>query len=153
MMHLYAFWALLIGSCGYAIWRGGAPERIVGAALLIAALATSLVLSELRVRFFHVELGALVVDSILFMVLAIVAMRADRRWPMLLAGLQLGTIAMHLLKFWHSDIIRVVYAFTIAAGSYPMIAALAVGTWRHQRRLKIRGHDLSWTIRGKGRAA
>jgi hypothetical protein len=153
MTRLILFSALLIGSCGYAIARGGAPERIVGAALLAAAVGTGLSLSALPVRFFNVEIGVLVVDVALLVVLVAVALQADRFWPLLLAGLQLDTVGAHLFKLVRPDMIRVAYALSIAGWSYPMLLALAVGVWRHRRRLRAKGQDLDWTAPRPRKAA
>jgi hypothetical protein len=150
MMHLLAFWALLIGACGYALWRGGAPERIVGASLLAAAAASVVTLTELRSRFFELEVGVLVVDVVLLAVLVAVALRADRFWPLVLAGFQLNTVGAHLFKLFHVDMIRITYALMIAIWSYPMLVTLAVGTWRHRLRVEAQGYDLAWSAQPKG---
>lgn len=146
-MRIIIFTVLLIGSCGYALWRGGAPERIVGGALLAAFVATLATYSELAGRFDSVELGVLIVDAVLLAVLVAVALRADRGWPFLLAGLHLCSVGAHLLKFLDVNMIRVTYALMIAIWSYPMLIALAVGTHRHRLRLQRQGYDLAWSIR------
>jgi hypothetical protein len=138
---------MLVGSCAYALWRGGAPERIVGASLLTAAAASALTLSELHSRFFELEVGVLIVDVVLLTVLVAVALRADRLWPLLLAGFQLDTVGAHLFKLFHVDMIRVTYVLMIAMWSYPMLITLAVGTWRHRSRLEAQGHDPAWSVR------
>lgn len=139
------FTALLLGSCAYALLRGGAPERVVGGSLLAAYGATLLAYSELPNRFEQVEIAVLLVDGVLLCALAAVALRADRAWPLFVAGLQLTTIGAHLIKFFDANMIPVTYAVMIAMWSYPMLIALAAGTWRHQRRLRVHGYDLAWT--------
>lgn len=146
-MRIMLFTALLIGCSGYSLWRGGAPERIVAAALATAYLATILTYSSLPARFAAVEIGTLAVDIILLAVLVAVALRADRGWPFLVAGLHLSSVGAHLLKYLDVNMIRVTYALMIAAWSYPMLIALAIGTRRHQLRLKRQGYDLAWTVR------
>jgi hypothetical protein len=146
MTRLLIFGGLLIGSCGYALLRGGAPERIVGAALLAAAAASALSFSELPIRFFHLEFGVLLVDLVLLGVLVAVALFADRGWPLLLAGLQLSAIGAHVIKTFDWNMIRVTYAVAIAMWSYPMLIALAIGTWRHRQRLKAQGYDVAWSV-------
>lgn len=144
-MRLMIFLMLLIGSCGYALWRGGAPERITAAALLGAAAATVLALSEIPVRFRQVEIGVLIVDLVLLIVLVGVAVRADRAWPLVMAGLHLTAVGAHFVKFVDVQMIRVTYAVSTAIWSYPMLAVLVVGTWRHRARLTAQGHDPAWT--------
>lgn len=145
-MRMIIFNALLLGSCFYALLRGGAPERIVGGLLLAAYAATLLSYSALATRFDHVEMAVLAVDAILLCALVTVALRADRLWPLFVAGLHIATVGAHLIKFFDLNMIRVTYAVMIAAWSYPMLALLAIGTWRHRRRLKIHGHDHPWTL-------
>lgn len=145
-MRMIIFDALLLGSCAYALLRGGAPERIVAGSLLAAYAATLLAYSELPTRFDRVEMAVLLVDAVLLCVLVAVALRADRAWPLLVAGLHLTTIGAHLIKFFDVNMIRVTYAVMIAAWSYPMLVLLAVGTWRHRRRLRFRGYDYPWTL-------
>lgn len=147
MLRILFFDALLLACCSYALARGGPPERIVGGALLAAYAATILSYSGLAERFYRIELAVFAVDAILLLVLTAVALRADRGWPLVLAGLQLDTVGAHLLKLFDVEMIRVTYALMIAVWSYPMIAALAVGTWRHRQRLKIQGYDRAWSLR------
>lgn len=154
MLRIILFNALLLVCCGYALARGGAPERIVGGSLLAAYAATVLSYAELSVRFDEVEITVLSVDAILLSVLVAVALCADRFWPLMVAGLHLTTVGAHLLKYFDINMIRVTYALMIAVWSYPMLILLAIGTWRHRRRLSTHGYDLAWTIRAQreGRA-
>lgn len=147
MLHLLLFAALLLASCGYAIARGGAPERIVGVALLVAAVASSLSPSILSQRFYQIELGVFGVDTALLVILVAVALFADRGWPLIVAGLQLCAVGAHLVKLVDVNMIRVTYVLSITIWSYPMLVALAYGTWKHERRMRERGYDLSWTQR------
>jgi hypothetical protein len=151
--HILFFNALLAGSCGYALARGGPPERIVGAALLTAYAATLASYSDLASRFYTVERGVFAVDLLLLIVLVAVALRADRGWPLVLAGLQLDGVGAHLLKLLDVQMIRVAYALMIAAGSYPMVILLAIGTWRHRQRLEMRRCDRAWRIRSNAGAS
>ncbi len=142
--HVLLFNALLALSCGYALWRGGLPERIVSGALVLAALATTVSYSPVAVRFRAVELGLLATDLMLLAILVVVALRADRAWPLALAALQLDTVGAHLAKAIDGEVIEVTYALMISVWSYPMLILLAIGTWRHRRRLARHGYDLGW---------
>lgn len=147
MLRLALFIALLLACCGYALARGGTPERIVAASLLTAYVATILGYAELSIRFDQVEVAVLAVDGLLLAVLVAVALRADRLWPLMVAGLHLASVGAHLLKIFDINMIRVTYALLIAVWSYPMLVLLALGTWRHRRRLQSQGYDLAWTTR------
>lgn len=146
MMHMAFFATILLLSSGYSMWWGGAPERRVGAAMLAAYVATLFSHSDFVIRFTQVEVGVLVIDLALMLVLAAVALKADRGWPFLLAGLHLTTLGAHAARVLHSSMIEVTYAVMLTMWSYPMVVALAIGTWRHQKRLRVSGYDRDWSL-------
>lgn len=139
------FDALLLATCAYALWRGGAPERIAAGAMVVAYLGTLASYGPLASRFAQVETGVLIVDTVLLIVLVTVALKADRAWPMALAALQLDSVGVHLTRVLDLQMIRVTYALMLAMWSYPMLLLLAVGTWRHCRRSGRGGGDLAWS--------
>ena len=144
MLRITIFVALLILTCGYALWRGGAPERAVGTALLAATAASAVVRADVDHRFVEMETGLLIVDGVLLIVLVMVASRADRGWPLLVAGLHLVTVGAHVTKLVEPGMIPVTYALLIALWSYPMLIALGIGTWRHHCRIRRHGADRDW---------
>ena len=146
MLRVYVFIALLVVTSGYALWKGGAPERLVGGALLLAYVATVLSWSPLPSRFYGVELNVFAVDVALFAMLLGVAMRADRGWPLLVAALQFDAVGAHVVKLVAPDTIRVAYALMIAVWSWPVQIILAAGTWRHVARVRSTGTDRSWRM-------
>lgn len=147
MLHVVVFNMLLLGCCGYALMRGGAPEQIAAGLQLAAALLTPLMLSGINRRFAGVEYGVFAVDAVLLFALVGVALFADRGWPMALAALQLDTTAVHLLKMVDPNVIPVTYALMMGVWSYPMLVIMAIGTARHRRRLKRTGTDRAWSAR------
>jgi len=146
MIRIILFNLLLLGSCGYAILRGGAPERITGWLLLAATVLTPLAAHGLSMRYVQAEVGIFVVDLALLAALVVVALKADRFWPLVLAAMQLDTTAVHILKMVDADLIRITYALMIAMWSYPMQIILAVATVRHRRRLAQFGEDRAWSL-------
>jgi hypothetical protein len=135
---------LLLLASGYAIWRGGLPERIVGVSLLLAGLLTRLAYQPFAGRFVSVDWGVLAIDVVLLAILLAVALFADRFWPLWLAAFHaLGTGA-HLVRGVDYGIEPVAYAILLAAWSYPMILLLAIGTARHARR-KREGAARDWS--------
>lgn len=145
MVHMAFFATILLLSSGYSMWWGGAPERRVGAAMLAAYVATLFSHSEFAVRFTQVEVGVLIIDLALMLVLALVALKADRGWPFLLAGLHLTTLGAHATRVLYPSMIEVTYAVMLTMWSYPMVVALSIGTWRHQKRLRAFGYDRDWS--------
>jgi len=145
MLRIAIFLILLIGTCLYALWRGGAPERITAGAMLAACVGSALVRSDVELRFFEVEAGLFLIDGLLLAILMAVALKADRGWPMVLAALHLATVGAHVVKLIEPEMIRVTYVVMITAWSWPMVFALAVGTARHRARLRTQGYDLDWS--------
>lgn len=138
------FFTVFFVSCGYALWRGGAPERAVAVSFLVAGLATPLLDLPQVQRFYSVALGVLAIDLLLLAALLAIALRADRFWPLLVVSLQAIIIIAHLVKLADPELIRRAYAMMIALWTYPQLILLVIGTVRHRRRLRRNGTDSSW---------
>jgi hypothetical protein len=135
----------LLGCCGYAAWRGGSPER-VGAAIFVAAVVfTRIAVSGAATRYSSIEAGILVVDTLTLAALLVLALRANRFWPLWVTALHVIGTAAHAVKLVDPTVIRWAYAFALAFWSYPMLFLLVIGTWNHQRRLARNGVDKSWS--------
>jgi hypothetical protein len=134
MLRLIIFNALLLGSCGYAWFRGRSDERVVAAICLIASLASLAVISSFRTLYSGLEVGVLTVDVVTLVGFTFVALRSDRFWPLWVSGLQLTTSVAHLLKVIDPTLLPIAYSAAARMWSYPILIILAVGTWRSQRR-------------------
>jgi hypothetical protein len=145
MLKLLVFNSLLLVCCGYALLRGGAPERFGAGIFLVATASTVLAASGPASRFGSVELGILIVDVGMLLALSILALRAERFWPLWVTALQLIGAAGHAIKLADPEGFPWTYAFALAFWSYPMLLILALGTWRHQMRLAKFGVDRSWS--------
>jgi hypothetical protein len=133
--HQYFFRALLIASCGYALWRGRSDERIIAMVCIAATAASRLAFSPLSVRYTGVETGLLLIDIAVLAAFVFVALRSPRFWPLWVAGLQLTTSMAHLMRAIDEKLLPIAYGAAIALWSYPILIILAIGTWRgHMRR-------------------
>ena len=133
------FWAILLLACGYALWRGRSDERVVATACLLASLATRFAVSPLQVRYASIESGLLMIDLLLLLVFIWIALRSDRFWPLWVAGLQLTNSFSHVMKLVDFELLPRAYGAAAALWSYPILAVLAIGTWRsHQRGVEQR---------------
>jgi hypothetical protein len=130
MTRLIIFNVLLLGSCGYALWRGTRDAQVVAIVTLLASLASYALVS----RYTDVEFGVMVVDILTFCAFTAVALKSDRFWPLWISGLQLTTSFGHLLKAWESQMVPIAYAIALRSWSYPIQIILAVAVWRSQRR-------------------
>lgn len=135
MIRMAVFYLVQVAITFVATHRGGAPERIVGLALLGAALATSLIPFEDGQTFYGVNWYALYIDGVLLTILLLIAARADRYWPLWLASLQVVTIGIHGVRVYDPFFLPIVYARLVGEIAYPMLAILLAGTLRHSRRL------------------
>lgn len=145
MHRVYFFAPILVLTCTYAILRGGKPERYAAWWQLIAGLLTPILTPPIFVGVFDVvPLSTFLIDVLLCVALWWLAVRADRYWPILLAGFQLVSVAGHVVRFLDPKMLRFGYAFLEAFWAYPMLLTMVVGTWLHRRRLRTLGTDPPW---------
>ena len=129
------FLLLFAVAVSYAALRGGRPERWTAFAYLVAlAGSASLGLMRIAGNFSVVPMQLFVVDALLLLALAILAIRANRIWLIPAAGCQLVAVLVHATKLIDPGMIPNGYAFLTTIWSWPMVLLLAYGTWRYRRR-------------------
>lgn len=144
-MNILLFLALLATCCGYSIVFGGGPER-TAAGILLAAVAATATVGQLHFRQFSgPEIGILLVDFATFTALMVLAVRADRFWPMAVAACVGVGLMAHASILLAPGIVPSVYATLHAFSAYPTLLILAAGTYRHRKRLKMTGIERSWS--------
>jgi hypothetical protein len=149
------FYYTLLGLCWiYALVKGGRPERI-GAAVVAAGsvLCLALVLGRAD-RYKSVEIGVLLVDIALFAIFTLLALRADRFWPIWASALAGLGVLGHLGRWYLGpDIGRGAYVISIVLWSYPILMLIAIGTLNHHRRVAREGRSrYSATIAPRAKA-
>jgi|GEM_PF-164535 len=145
-MHIYILFDILLAlCCGYALWLGGAPERVGAAIYVIAVLLTHVAASAVARPFSSMEVGILIVDATMLIALLALALTAARLWPIWATALHVIATGGHAVKLVDSTVIPWAYAFVLAFWSYPMLLLLVLGTWNHQRRVARFGADRSWS--------
>ena len=141
----YYFYALLLAVCIYAFAFGGGPERLGAAAYALACIASHFVFSAPATKFRSVETGVFLIDVLVFLVFAVLAVRANRFWPIWVSALLgLGVLA-HLARWAGPDTMPWAYQLVMSIWSYPILAIIAIGTFNHRRRLARLGTDISWS--------
>jgi hypothetical protein len=145
MLQSLVYDTLAIACWLYAMLRGGAPEKIGATIVLVGSGLTFAAVSAPAVRFGSVEIGIFLVDAAALIGFLVLALRAERLWPLWVAALQTIGTAGHAVKLVDPTVIRWAYAFVLAFWSYPMLALIVVGTWNHQKRLARNGVDKSWS--------
>jgi len=88
--------------------------------------------------------GHLVIDAVAWIGLLVVALRANRFWPLCVASLQTIALVAHAARMLDMTIHPRAYMIMQIASSYPLLVLLLIGTFYHQKRLKAMGTDRSW---------
>lgn len=144
MLRWVIFEAVFLSTCGYALWRGGSPERIASLALLIAATVTPLLRQRVPTEFQHIEVNLMLIDLAVFGAMVALAFVSERFWPLWMAAMAGITVLVHLSIGMKFQPVPWAYWRSEALWSYPMQLLLAVATWRHRWRLTYFGADPSW---------
>ena len=118
--------ALLI-VCGFAFWRGGAPERI-GAGLCMLDWTLTPVLQHFSNRH-HFEASVFAIDSIVLGGLLLIALTRDRFWPLWATAFQLLELLMHVAMLIDHHVSARAYFIATELVSYLILLALALGTF------------------------
>jgi len=140
----YQFLALLALTTLYALWAGGGPERIGAAAYALSVAATHLIRTANSQRWLNVQVGEFTVDALVFIAFVVIALRANRFWPLWVSAfLGLGVLG-HLGRLAGPGVLWWAYAVVLTIWSYPILALIALGTFLHRRRLALHGADRSW---------
>lgn len=145
MWHVMLFNTLLFIVCTYALWRGGMPERLCAIFLFVACLLTFAAAPALHWSASSVEWGVFVVDVALLIGFLVLALHANRFWPMWATATHSLAVLAHVSKVLAPEISPLFYA-TLAMGSaWPLLALIALGTYRHQQRVSAGLPDPDWT--------
>ena len=149
----YYFLALLVACTVYALWAGGTPERIGAGIYALSVAATFLIVTaQPHHPWLNLEVGAFIVDAVTFVIFIVIALRADRFWPLWVSALLGVAVLGHLARMVMPDTFWRAYAFVLSFWSYPILALMALGTYRHRRRVAHKGADRSWAS-SSGRSA
>jgi len=140
------FDTLLLVCCGFAWWRGGAPEKIAATILFAGVVLTHFAYTGWSRRWTSVEHGVFAVDVAVLIAFLALALVAERFWVLWMTAFHLIGTTGHLVKLADASLIPWGYAFMIAGPSYPICLLIAFGTWRHRQRLARNGADASWSI-------
>ena len=121
---------LMWGVTIYAFYRGGWEERLCSAAFVIGSYVSVLLLSPSGSRFQRVELQVMLVDTCFFLLMAAIASRSRKYWPMWVAAMTGMLLLQHFLPLMPGAN-SYVYATALIAWSYPMWIVIAIGVRRH----------------------
>lgn len=133
-MNIIFYLALLIASCGYALWRGDRDARVAAIVCIVATALTVLLLTPGPARYRLIESGTMMVDLATLAAFVTLALFSRRFWPLWVAGLQLTASTAHALKLFDASLVPIAYAAAERFWSYPILVIIAIGTFRAHRR-------------------
>ncbi|WP_299194300.1 hypothetical protein [uncultured Erythrobacter sp.] len=144
----YAQDIVVIAVCGAALLWGGAPERIIAASWLIFFELTGLIYKNfIRSEGYQlqgVDAFLATTDFLVLVIWVIVALYANRNYPLWIAGMQLLAMTAHLARGMSEAISPIAYLFLIVAPGWFQLIFLAAGVSRHVMRKRKYGEYRSW---------
>jgi hypothetical protein len=129
-----------------AAWRwGGAPERWLASSFVLIMVAPVYVLRALVAEVNHPVLGAwLMLDLAAGGVFILIALYANRNYPLWVAGFQLVALGAHLVGQVDLAITQLAMAILVIGPSYGQLLVLIAGFVRHLRRERRFGPYRDW---------
>lgn len=118
---------------GFALWRGGRPERLVSIANVAAWFLTPLAHQWLDPNW-----GVFAVDLAFLAVLLWLALTTDRTWLLFAAAFQLLGVVIHVAIAVDRSVMALAYMRGVVIWSYLVLASLGVGTWLYARQRRER---------------
>ena len=111
--------------CGFALWRGGRPERVAAGLVLVALAGTILAQAVLGRATVWPVIGA---DLLVSAGLLVLAFAFGRRWTLVAIGLAAGLLLVHSLLLEDGATITPLYRRLVAGFNLAFLATLAVGS-------------------------
>lgn len=143
-MRVAAFILLLLLALGYALRRGGGPERAMAAIAAIMVLADQALHLLIPPHYTGLDVGHLAIDLFGATSTMVLALTAYRFWPMIAAALHILPLLAHLSRYLDIALHPAAYMIMQVASSWLVPPLLVIATWRHQRRIRPSGSEPSW---------
>lgn len=137
---------LIFALTAYAFRRGDGPEKWAGATL------SAMVLLDILYRtlvpagnvYNRIDYGLLAIDLAVFASLGLLAIRANRIYPLWMFAAQIISTMTHFNRELSADMEPIAYFVLARAPSYIQIIALLCGLVAHRRRIRRFGTYRSW---------
>ena len=143
-MRIAAFLILMLVAIGYALRKGGGPERalaLIAATMIASDQALHLLIPP---EYAGLDVGHLAIDLFGAGATMFLALIAYRFWPMIAAALHILPLLAHLSRFFDIALHPAAYLTMQVASSWLVGPLLSLATWRHQSRIRRFGSDPSW---------
>ncbi|WEK47230.1 MAG: hypothetical protein P0Y56_02805 [Candidatus Andeanibacterium colombiense] len=147
--YLQILWFCSMTVPAYAFFRGAAPERRTAITILIWFLADPVYHRIFGPpQFVALDYGHAVLDGMELTALLLIALRANRLWPLWAAGAQFAAMSGHFAMAVHSAGVTSAYWAVTQLPIFPQLFALVLGTVAHERRLRRIGPYRDWRPTG-----
>lgn len=127
----YIYYIFLVACCGYAIFRGSRFEYFGAAIMIIGSLSTLAVGRLLGNSWTRVEVNILVIDAAALLALVYLTLKSDRFWPIWATAFHMLAVSIHTAMLVAPQITPWAFATGAAFWAYPMLLALAIGSYEH----------------------
>lgn len=144
MIHVVAFTTTFLACFAYAFVAGGRPERFAMVAQLIAFVWGVFAISFRWTNWDGFPVGVAVSDLGLALALVVLALKSNRLWPVVLAGLQVSAVFAHVAKLLSFPLPTAGYAIFVQLWGWPMLLVTAFGTYKHRQRTRRNGPEKDW---------
>ncbi|WP_059150480.1 hypothetical protein [Novosphingobium barchaimii] len=130
----------------YSMVRGAAPERLLSG-VLFAMLAFDKIHHALlggSILWHHANLGHFVIDLLVMACTFVIALHANRVYPLWVAGVEIISVFGHIYRLGLEEINRFAYDMMVVMPSYIQLVAMTLGILFHTSRRRRLGSYPSW---------
>ena len=125
----HVYYIVLSFCCGYAILRGGVSEYVGASIMILGSLSSLAVGKFVGTPWTSMEEEIFVIDVVALIALICLTIKSDRFWPMWVTAFQLLTVSVHTVVMVAPQITPWAFATGAVFWAYPMLLALAIGSW------------------------
>ena len=133
---------------GLAMWRwGGGPERgiaILFCGVLMAPLISFRLFGSGSMIFGNFAMLYVGLDTIALIGFVLIALNANRNYPLWVAGLQLVAVCAHMVRGFADAVSPLAYVILAIGPSYGQLTLMLIGLLRHRWRLRRFGAYRDW---------
>jgi hypothetical protein len=144
MIHMIAFAAAFLACLVYVFATGGKPERLAMLAQSVALLLSLVAISFRVIPSKGLPVGLALVDLALAVALSLLALRANRYWTIVLAGMQVAPLFAHAARLLAFPLPAAGYVIFVQLWAWPMLAVTAAGARNHRARVRKFGEEQDW---------
>jgi exosortase/archaeosortase len=128
---------------GYAMVRGGGPERL-GAVVLLWLTVGVLIIGPLLSMHLRIDWAGVIVDLIGLASFLYLGLRTDRTWTLWACSAQVIAVIGHLVSYIQAHEADLAYGVMTRGPAYIQCLALLIGTRAYSNRAAKRASSTFW---------